>query len=134
MKETRNEELEHLLKNADHLDWSYTIYCEPKKTYNGSNYGERNYVEMERYSPAGEDFTMIIDFDIDNPVESFLENLKEYSEDFDIDEHVEKWIPERGKGGCPSSIKELVEDAESIQNMIIDLLDIYNSIEYIDEI
>lgn len=121
MEETRNEELEQLLKKADSLDWRYTIYYEPEGTYNGWHYDERHYVELKKYSPTGEDFSMIIDFDIDNTLDSFLENLKAYSENFDIDEHVEMWIPERGNSGCPSGIRELVEDAENIQNMIIEL-------------
>lgn len=123
MEEIRNKELEQLLGNAEGLFWSYTIYQEPEGTYNGWHCDKRNYVELEKYSPAGEDFCMIIDFDMDNPINSFLENLKEYSEDFDIDEHVEMWIPERGKGGCPESISELVEDAEAIKDMIFELWD-----------
>ena len=123
MEEIRNKELEQLLGNAEGQDWSYTIYQEPEGTYNGWHCEERNYIELEKYSPAGVDFSMMIDLDIVNSVNSFLENLKEYSEDFDIDEHVEMWIPERGKGGCPESISELVEDAEAIKNMIFELWD-----------
>lgn len=33
------------------------------------------------------------------------------------------WIPERGKGDCPESISELVEDAEAIKDMIFELWD-----------
>jgi len=127
MEEIRNKELEYLLNNVDGLDWCYTIYQEPEGIYNGWHCEERNYIELEKYSPAGEDFSMIIDFDMDNPVVSFMENLKEYSEDFDVDEHVEMWIPERGKGGCPGSISELVEDAEAIRDMIVELLEILDS-------
>lgn len=123
MEEIRNKELEQLLVDAEKLDWNYTIYQEPEGTYNGWHCEGRNYIELEKYSPAGEDFSMIIDFDINNPVDSFLKNLKEYSEDFDVDEHVEMWIPSRGKGGCPGSISELMEDAEAIKNMIFELWD-----------
>lgn len=123
MEQIRNKELEQLLENAEGLDWSFTIYQEPEGTYNGWHCNKRNYVELEKYSLAGEDFSMIIDFDMENPIDSFLENLKEYSDDFDIDEHVEMWIPERGKGGCPDSIRELVEDAEGIKEMIFELWD-----------
>lgn len=123
MEEIRNKELEQLLGNAEEQNWSYTIYQEPEGTYNGWHCEERNYIELEKYSPAGEDFSMIIDFDMDSPINSFLENLKEYSEDFDVDEHVEMWIPSRGKRGCPESISELVEDAEAIKDMIFELWD-----------
>jgi hypothetical protein len=123
MEEIKNKKLEKLLVDAEKLDWSYTIYQEPEGNYGGWHCNERNYVELEKHSPAGEDFSMIIDFDMENPIDSFLENLKEYSDDFDIDEHVEMWIPERGKGGCPDSIRELVEDAEDIKEMIFELWD-----------
>ena len=82
---------------------------------------------MEKYSPAGEDFSMIIDFDMDDPVHSFMDDLKEYSEDFDVDEHVEMWLPSRGKGGCPGSISELVENAEAIRDMIVELWEVLDS-------
>lgn len=127
MEQIRNKELELLLEKAEELDWSYTIYQEPEGTYNGWHYNERNYVELEKYSPAGEDFSMIIDFDMADPVDSFLDKLKEYSEDFDVDEHVEMWLPSRGKGGCPGSISELVEDAESIKDMIVELEEVLDS-------
>lgn len=127
MEEIRNEELEQLLANAEKLDWSYTIYLEPAGSHNRWHCEERNYVELEKYSPAGEDFGMIIDFNMDNPIDSFMDDLKKYSEDFDIDEHVEMWLPSRGEGGCPGSISELLEDAEAIRDMIVELWEILDS-------
>lgn len=121
MEEIKNKELERLLADVEKYDWIYTIYQEPEGTYNKWYCNERNYVELEKYSPAGEDFSMIINFDIDNPIDTFLNNLGAYSRNFDIDEHVEIWIPDRGKGGCPGSISELVEDAEAIRDMIVEL-------------
>lgn len=127
MEEIRNKELEQLLVNAEKLDWGYTIYQEPEGLRNGWHCEERNYVELEQYSPAGEDFGMIVNFNMDNPIDSFMDDLKEYSEDFDVDEHVEMWLPSRGKGGCPGSISELVEDAEAIRDMIVELWEILDS-------
>lgn len=127
MEEIKNKKLEKLLVDAEKLDWNYMIYHEPEGAFNGWHCNERNYVELEKYSPAGEDFSMIIDFDMDDPINSFLDDLKEYSEDFDIDEHVEMWLPSRGKGGCPGSISELVKDAEAIKDMIIELWEILDS-------
>lgn len=127
MEEIRNKELEQLLVNAEKLDWGYTIYQEPEGSRNGWHCEERNYVGLEKYSPAGEDFGMIVNFNMDNPIDSFMDDLKEYSEDFDVDEHVEMWLPSRGKGGCPGSISELVEDAEAIRDMIVELWEILDS-------
>jgi len=112
-----------MLDKAEELDWRYVIYREPKGTRNGWHCEGRNYVELEKYSPAGEDFGMIIDFDMKDPVGSFLEDLEEYAENFDMDEHAELWIPRRGERGCPSSISELIQDAKDIKKMILELLD-----------
>lgn len=99
--------LKKLLDVAEKLDWSYEV-CD-------------GYVEMNKHSPAGEDFSMCICFDSENPVKSFINDLKDYSEDFDVDDHVEMWIPGRGERGCPSSISVLVEDAKAIRDMIEEL-------------
>lgn len=110
-------ELKEMLTVAEEqLDWSYTVRIEPSQN-------NRTYAEMRKYSPAGEDFNMVIDFDKDNQAETFLADLRDYAENFDIDEHVEMWLPSRGKGGCPSSLKELLEDARDIKAMIEELLD-----------
>lgn len=118
MKKILCKELDYLLSTAEKLDWNCEIYVESEKTYNGQHSNDKCYIELEQYSPAGEDFSMSIDFDKENIVDSFLENLKSYSDGFDVNEHVEMWLPSRGKGGCPSEICELLEDAEAIKDMI----------------
>lgn len=123
MNEIKNKELEKILTVAEGLDWSYTIWNEPEGNFGGWHHSERNYVELGKYSPEGEDFSMIIDFDITSPVRSFLDNLKEYSDDFDPDEHAEMWIEGRGQNGVPDSIRTLIDDAEAIKDMIFELWD-----------
>ena len=103
-----------LLEKAAELGWWCSEWIEK-----GQN--DRTYVEMGKYSPAGEDFSMIIDFEPENQEETFLKNMRDYVNSFDVDEHVEMWVPKRGEGGCPSTIKELVEDAEAIVDMIKEL-------------
>lgn len=110
----RYKELEELLSAAEELDWRYEIYTED----NG-----RSYVEMEKYSPAGEDFIMTIDFEYNNPVDTFLKNLEEHERSFDVDDHVAIWIDSCGQNGVPNSISELVEDAKEIKSMIYELWD-----------
>lgn len=116
MEEYKNisKELQRMLDKVEELNWSYTVYEE-------SNQNSRTYVEMEKYSPAGEDFLMIVDFDAEDQAESFLKDLWDYADNFDIDDHVEMWLPERSKGGCPSTARELVEDAEAIVEMVKEL-------------
>ena len=83
---------------------------------NGFNYGEITeqnedyYIEINQDTPAGEDWIVTIWFDGDD--ESFINSFRKFVESFDIDEEVELWIESRGKNGVPSSVRELVEDAE----------------------
>ena len=110
MEEIRNKELEELLDMAE--DWNYRIYSEEDG---------RAYVEMETSSPAGEDFIMYIDFNQSEPVTSFLNDLKEYYDDFDPEEHAEMYIDSRGQNGVPGTIRELLDDADAIKAMIGEL-------------
>lgn len=128
MEEIRNKDLEQLLVDSERLDWSYTIHHEPEYKYNNIWFvAEKNYVELEQYSIEGEYFTMIIDFDIDNPVNSFMKNLKKYSEDFDVDVCAEMWLSSKVGGDSPKSFSELKEDAETIKYMIVELLEVLDS-------
>lgn len=73
-------------------------------------------VEIQKYSPAGEDFCICVD------VENFPEAVAEYAADFNVDEHIEMWVEAKknGVGGVPST-RELVEDAEAIDKMLQEL-------------
>lgn len=113
--------LEQLLLKAEELGWSYRVGSEPEGTEGGWYHEERNYVELQKPSPAGEDFSMVIDFARGNPVDTFLSNLNEYWDNFDPDEHAEMWMPQRGKGGCPESILGLLTDAEEIKESVFAL-------------
>lgn len=72
-------------------------------------------IELEKYSPAGEDFIIAVG------EENFVDNVKAYAASFDPDEHAEMWIADRGKGGVPSSIREILEDAQAIDDMLREL-------------
>lgn len=106
--------LKMLLSKAEEMGWNWDVYIEPDN--------RRTYVEIGQASPAGEDFSMIIDFKEKDQAKSFKENLQMYYEDFDVDEHIEMWIEARHNGisGVPST-RELVKDAEAIENMILEL-------------
>lgn len=70
-------------------------------------------VEIEKYSPAGEDFVICVD------VDKFAESVSRYAAGFDIDDHIEMWIEAKHNGvsGVPST-RELVHDAEDIDKML----------------
>ena len=79
--------------------------------YNGT-------IELSKYSPANEEHLLTL---VDD--ETIAEQVMEAYENFDVDRHAEMWIPERGQGGVPETIKEIVEDAEAIKAMIKELAD-----------
>ena len=116
-----------LLEKAEELGWWSSAWIEESQN-------NRTYVEMGQHSPAGEDFSMIIDFDAEDQCSSFRDSLESYYEDFDIDEHVEMWVEARRNGisGVPS-IRELVKDAEEIDAMILKLSQTLREMEVEDE-
>lgn len=82
------------------------------------SYTDDGRVELQKYSPAGEDFSIIVE------VEDFPNAMRDCAMDFDVDEHAEMWIEARGKvNGVPDSIRELIDDAEEIQEMLNELAD-----------
>lgn len=86
---------------------------------------ESEEVCIGKYTPAGEDFFFYVS------IQNFAEEVEEYAQDFDVDEHVERWIDARKRGvsGVPSTIRELLEDAEAIQKMLNDLAEALNKDE-----
>ena len=99
------------------------IYILEENDWIVSSYTNDGKVELEKYSPAGEDFLMCVE------VENFPESVREYANDFDADEHAEMWIEARGRvRGVPNSIRELIEDAEAIQEMLNELADAFEAV------
>jgi len=76
--------------------------------------------EISKYSPAGEDFSFAVCHN--NDVSLAIQEIKDYANSFDIDEHIEMWIEARQNGvsGVPST-SELCEDAKDIQEMLEEL-------------
>lgn len=89
----------------DRLDWNVIGYTDDGR------------VELTKYSPAGEDFGICVD------VEDFPTKIRKEANEFDVDEHVELWIDGRGTRGVPNSVRELLEDAEAIKEMLFELAD-----------
>lgn len=81
-----------------------------------SSYTDDGRVEIEKYSPAGEDFLICVE------VENFSDAVMEYYESFDIDDHIDMWVEARRNGvsGIPST-RRLAIDAEAIDEMLKEL-------------
>ena len=111
-----------LLEKAEELGWWWTAWIEESQD-------NRTYVEIGKHSPAGEDFSMIIDFEAEDQSDSFLDNLESYYEDFDVDEHIEMWVNARGDVSGIPSVRELAKDAEDIDAMILELFQTLKGLE-----
>lgn len=86
-----------------------------------SEQDNERYIEINQSTPEGEDWWETIWFD--GTYEGFTNAVEKRVLNFDIDEEVEIWIPNRGEGGCPDSIIDLVHDAEWKQDTLKKLLD-----------
>lgn len=74
------------------------------------------YVELSQYSSAGEDFLFTVS------ESNLIEDVKDYAESFDSEEHAAMWYDAKQRGiRCVPSLHELVEDADAIQEMLNDL-------------
>lgn len=70
---------------------------------------------IEQCSDLGEDLVEEIEY---TTKKDFIENFERIVKNFDVDEHVELWVPMRGKNGVPDvSIRELQKDAEEIERL-----------------
>ena len=88
--------------------------------------------ELEWYSPAGEDVIITVWFNGTNS--GFVDGFTNYAADFDPDEHAEMWVESRGKNGVPSSIRELINDADAINEMLESMAIKLNALVILDAI
>lgn len=77
---------------------------------------DNGFVELENVSPAGDDLVLY-----SFPDDTLYETVKKSLDSFDVDEHVELWIGSRGVNGVPGTVRELLDDAEAIREMLCDL-------------
>lgn len=114
------------LKLAEDLGWSYNVSDTPNER------GEVC-VDLEKYSPQGQDFIATIWFENENE-HNFIKALREYWQDYDTDEEACKWIGEdgHGKNGAPYSIRELLDDMEDCKGMLRELYVAFHNKAYPD--
>lgn len=78
-------------------------------------YDDGDDISIHKYSDAGEDLF----FQLGSSDKEICESLRDIAMNFDPDEHAHFWY---GKNkGEPSSLKVLLEDAESIERMLLRL-------------
>lgn len=93
--------MDEALKKIMELGWLVKIY------------GNGEDIELENVSPAGEDLVISVS------VGDFLVELKDNYEFFDAEEHACMWFGQHK--GEPSSLRELLDDAEKIEEMYREL-------------
>ena len=84
-------------------------------------------IELETFSPKGED--VIVPLIYDGTEDSFIAAFIEYANWFEAEDHAEMWIEGRGTNGVPESIKDLLEDAEWIKNILLEVADKLNNLD-----
>ena len=101
-------------------EWLYTILSEHDvciSSFDIEEHGGEYCIEIEFYSPAGEDFIETIWFS-SLTKESIINSFRKMSDSFDEDAHVESLIGSRGKNNVPSTIRELCDDADAIKDKL----------------
>lgn len=117
-KMTMIRSLEDLQTAIENHGWNITAYND-------------SYWDISQFSPAGEDFFFTINHN--NSVKKAIEEISQYANDFDVDEHIEMWVEARqidnNHLNVPS-IRRLAEDAESIQEMLDDFAMYCNTLDF----
>lgn len=102
----KKNDLKKITKIAENLDWNIT--------------GENGNFELEKYSPAGQDFIISITAE---SLQEFIDEIYERYSNFDPGEEAYLWLDEsgHGKNGAPYDMKDLYEDMEACEEMIREL-------------
>lgn len=82
--------------------------------------GDDHIASVYFFSPAGEDFGINVWYN--GEPDDFIRAFDKAAHDFDADEHAEMWIEARGRvNGVPSSIRELIDDADAIREELLNI-------------
>lgn len=110
------EEMQKLVEVAENIGWNVSLELD-RCLSAASEYN----VELEKWSPAGEDFVFSISC---RDMADFVREVSEFYSDFDPDEHVEELVTAKHNGfeGVPR-ISVLVADSEEIDAMLLELRD-----------
>lgn len=90
-------------------------------------------VELEKFSPMGQDFIATLWFENDNE-DDFIDKLKDYWLNFDPDEETARWIDDMGHGinGAPYNLQDVLIDMEDCKEMLRDLYIAFHNKAYPD--
>ena len=83
---------------------------------------EQQAIFFQKHSPLGEDFNFTIEVEDPNDLEEIGRKIREYAEDFDPDDHIKVYLGMLGKNGVPDSVRDLLQDADDIKEMLFGLV------------
>lgn len=100
--------IDSILEQIETLDWNV-------------EQEDGNIYLLSKYSPAGQDFSIQIDTETD--AGRFLNNIYATYEEFDVSSEAYIWLDQEGHGtnGAPYDMRDLYDDMEECQQMILDL-------------
>ena len=103
-----NKEIKKIISKAEELGWTVTEECE-------------NEFMFSKFSPVGQDFNFIADSE--GETDLLIDNIYERYSNFDVSEETYLWLDNTGHGqnGAPYDMKDVYEDMEACQEMILDL-------------
>ena len=111
-----------IISIADENGWSTYIEDEAK-----------DYVifGFEKYSPAGQDFHISAEIEDKNP-ESLLMSILATYNNFDVSYESYLWLGSdgHGKNGAPCDMKDVYEDMEACQEMILELYNAFRNVDW----
>lgn len=109
--------IEKLLNRAKENGWNVTV--------------DGNYINIGKYSPAGQDFSFdidVTDFEEENDstaAELFVEAIHAEYDEYDVSYEAYIWLDDdgHGKNGAPYDMKDVYEDMEACKDMLWELYD-----------
>lgn len=110
---------EKIIELAEKYDWN--VYIEDESDNNIC-------FDFGKYSPAGQDFHISAELENMEP-DTLIDNIHARYSEFDVSSETYIWLDEFGHGtnGAPYDMKDLYEDMEACQEMIMDLYNIFNN-------
>ena len=93
-----------------------------------------SHFEFSKFSPAGRDFSFGAEMK-GAKLNSLIEHLEDYYENFDVDYETYIWLDQwgHGKNGAPCRLRAVLEDSEAIEKMVEALLKAINKMEVPEE-
>lgn len=104
------EEFKKLFEKIKELGWKVNIESDVL-------------VSLGKYSPAGQDFYIDIDIDMEGDINDFIQNIYDSYDNFDVSYETYLWLGSDGHGvnGAPYDMIDVYHDMETCKNNIFKL-------------